>query len=213
MNNNHRREQIFYDATYLFTNLVDYIKISNFIKLLRCNKQMYKHIYITYRYITYPLSLVLNWGIDKRQNIRNLHFDNYELIDKLINFPNVKSITFGYEFYPLIPSPSLLPIEKEMFPDGLTHLTLYSLNPSNLSQSEKGVFPDSLTQLKFGQCFNQPIKRGVLPNGLTHLTFGDYFNNQIRKGVFPNGLTHLTFGRKFKWSNLLPNENEVSRIV
>jgi hypothetical protein len=38
---------------YLFINLINYVKISDFVKLLRCNKQLYEQIYVIYKHIQY----------------------------------------------------------------------------------------------------------------------------------------------------------------
>jgi hypothetical protein len=70
-NNNRRTKQIFYDSTYLFINLLNYINISNIIKLFRCNKRLYEQIYITYKYITYSFVDVLNWKEEKNDILQD----------------------------------------------------------------------------------------------------------------------------------------------
>jgi hypothetical protein len=83
-----KTKQIFYASTYFLTDLVSYINISNLIKLLRCNKQLYKQIYITYKYIIYPIPMVLNWKIDKQQYVKNLLIDDCKLEYDFTEFPN-----------------------------------------------------------------------------------------------------------------------------
>jgi hypothetical protein len=208
MNNNHRIKQIFYDSTYLFVNLVNYISISNLVKLLRCDKRLYRQIHITYGYITYPISLVVNWEKQKHKYIKNLQFDDAKFMNNVHLFPNAKSIIFDDNFNrtKLLPiKETLIPIEKRLFPDGLTHLTFE--NEFN-KPIKKGIFPNSLFNLTFGVSFNQSIEKGVFPDSLSNLTFGYDFNQRNEKDVLPNSLLNLTFGHKFNQrieKNVLPN--------
>jgi hypothetical protein len=220
VNDNYRKKHIFHVSSYLLINLINYIKIPDLIKLLRCNRYLHKQKYIIYKYVTYPLALVLNWKGKRKQYIKNLQIDGHieyiclsksfgkDFIRIIKSFPNVSSITFGYHFNQRI--------EKGMLPDTLTHLTFgYHFNqridkdvlPNNLThltfgwnfnqRIDKDVLPNRLLNLTFGHDFNQYIYKDVLPDSLSNLTFGYCFNQQLKKDVFPNSLTHLTFGHSF----------------
>jgi hypothetical protein len=147
--------------------LFDNEKISLTSTSSNTNKLKYKLIYRTRVDIT---------------KIRSLsYFDNFENI-KIYGFLSVFPKNIKYIHYTTY--------TKYVEPKNVTHLTY----APDIRLTRYSI-PLSVTHLKFGDHFNQPIKK-CIPSFVTHLTFGHSFNKKITDDI-PWSVTHLVFGNLF----------------
>ena len=70
--------------------------------------------------------------------------------------------------------------------------------------------PNSLHTLRFGNLFNQKIKKNILPKSLNTLILGIHFNQEIKEGVVPNSLLSLILGKKYDKKNY---RKYISKII
>ncbi len=196
-----------------------YDNVFNSLMLInKSTRHMMIHYFIDINYV-FPISMVRRWhggipGIKcahccNNDNIRSMTIDNvykkeYEIISiiEVYTLPkNLRELDFDLPpNYPKIKFNSVYDtrmfnfLTHFIFPDTLTHLTIYLENNYCIST---GVLPRYLTHLfVYGQ-YDSPIKSNVLPVSLICLAFGDEYNQPLGKNVLPPNLIYLYFGYCF----------------
>jgi hypothetical protein len=123
--------------------------------------------------------------------------DNLMNLNVLNNFENLKILTFGVLYNPIIGT--------DVLPNTLQKLYLGHCFNQIIGVS---VLPNSLQELYLGHCYNQIIGVDVLPSSLQTLTFSWIYNQIIGVNVLPNSLQALTFSYNYNQlisENVLPN--------
>ena len=176
------------------TILIDFLQISDLINLSSINKDarcLFEYVckthIIDYKKIDYDWHL-----ISKIEHLKNVN-----KIKKIINFDNLKSITFDANFNKKLTLFTFPPkIAKNII-----HIEFARNYTQNISYLEKF---NNLTTLIFGDNFNKNVDN--LPQNLQYLKFGKKFNQKIDN--LPKNLQYLIFTKNSMFNQFidkLPN--------
>ncbi len=93
------------------------------------------------------------------------------------------SLSFGYYF-------------NQDIDIGMLHELRYLVFGKSFNKPLCGL-PKNIRTIRFGESFNQEIKKNTLPVKLTELVFGSNFNQRIDIDILPHKITNLYFSCQF----------------